>query len=303
MIINRAAKRGLFEFNKDHNVEGLMVYDFKEDKCIRLDRYKDWRINALSSDGQYVAINKISETTKAYKTDFAIVKVDTQEEIFMTNKYCVYDAAFSLESDKVLLVVHNKKPFCLDLKTKEITAEMPKNIRTYQGSFNKITNQFIAPSETLKDTVYLFDFNSGETTKVKFGLKEKIGGMQYLNDQKRLIVITESSIIYCLDENYKVIWKTDFNTLFDYPVRINASRVLQTEDSKYFMVDASSTETNDWGAEYTLEVETGKLINTVESYQYRGRVQDVYFENKVLLYTYSTLDVVTGEVKELNLNL
>jgi len=303
MIFNRTTRRGLFELNKDHNAEGLMVYDFQEDKCIRLDQYKDWRINAISPDGKFVAINKISETTKAYKTDFAIVKVDTQEEIFMTNKYCVYDAAFSLESDKVLLVVHNKKPFCLDLKTKEITAEMPKNIRTYQGSFNKITNQFIAPSETLKDTVYLFDFNSGETTKLKFGLKEKIGGMQYLNDQKHLIVITESSIIYCIDENYKVIWKTDFNTLFDYPVRINASRVLQTEDSKHFMIDASSTEINDWGAEYTLEVETGKLINTVESYQYRGRVQDVFLDNKVLLYTYRTLDMLTGEVKDLSLKL
>lgn len=303
MIFNRATKRGLFEFNKDRNTEGLMVYDFQEDRCIRLDKYKEWRINAISPDGKYVAINKISETTKAYKTDFAIVKIDTQEEIFMTNKYCVYDAEFSLESDKVLLVVHNKKPFCLDLNTKEITAEMPKNIRTYQGSFNESTNQFIAPSETLKDTVYLFDFNTGETTKLKFGLKDKIIGMQYTNDQECLVVITESSVVYCLDQNYKAIWSTDFNTLFDYPVRINASRILFTEDGQHLMVDASSTEINDWGSEFVLETETGKLINTIESYQYRGRVQDAYLDNKVLLYTYATLDAITGEVKELNLNL
>lgn len=301
MIFNRASKRGLFELNKDHNAEGLMVYDFQEERCIRLDRYKEWRINAISLDGQYIAINKVSETTKAYKTDFAIVKIDTQEEIFMTNKYCVYDAEFSLESDKVLLVVHNKKPFILDLSTGEIVAEMPKNIRTYQGSLNKATNQFIAPSETLKDTVYLFDFNTGETAKLKLGLKDKIVGMQYLHDQKHLIVITESSVIYCLDENYKVVWKTDFNTLFNYPVRINASRVLQTEDNRHIMLDTSSTETNDWGAEYVLDVETGRLANTIESYQYRGRVQDVFFDNKVLLYTYRTLDMLTGEVKDLTL--
>lgn len=301
MKINRIAKRGLFEYQKDRNEEGLMLYDFLEERVIRFADYKEWRINAISPDGKYIAINKISETTRAFKTDFAILRVDTQEQVFFTNTYFIYDAEFSLDSDKVLIVAHNKKPFCLDLVTKEIIAEMPKNIRTYQGSFNKEKNQFIAPSETFKNTLYLFDFASGETEKIKTSLKEKIGKVEYTNDSQHLIALTESSIVYCLDLSYKVIWSVDFNTLLESSVRINSSSMLLSEDNQYLMLEASSTETNNWGAEFVLNVKTGVLVNTVEGYQYRGRIQDALFDNEVLLYTYHTLDMLTGEVKELEL--
>ncbi|MGL4585283.1 MAG: hypothetical protein ACRCVU_20190 [Flavobacterium sp.] len=303
MKINRLAKLGLFEYQKDRNEGGLMIYDFSQDKCIRFENYREWRINAISPDGKYIAINKISETTRAFKTDFAIVCVDTQEQVFFTNAYFVYDAEFSATSDKVLLVVHNKKPFCLDIETKEIVAEMPKNIRTYQGDFNSLSNQFIAPSETFKDTVYLFDFKTGDTAKIKLNLKEKIIGMKYTNDQQHLIVLTESSVVYYLDEEYKTIWSIDFKTVFEHPVRINSSTILFSEDGKHLLLETSSTETNNWGAEFAVSIETGELVNTVEGYQFRGRVKDALFDNKVILYTFHTLDMLSGEVKELKLNL
>ena len=44
--------------------------------------------------------------------------------------------------------------------------------------------------------------------------------------------------------------------------------------------------------------ENGELINRIEGYQFRGRFATNYFDNKVLLHTFKTTDLLTGEVSQ-----
>lgn len=75
--------------------------------------------------------------------------------------------------------------------------------------------------------------------------------------------------------------------------------ILITKQKLDFLKKTStSTKTNNWGAEFVINSENGELINQIEGNQFRGRFATNYFDNKVLLHTFKTIDLLTGEVSE-----
>lgn len=298
MIVNKHTKIGLFEKRKPNNPNGLFIFDFTTQKKKYINNYLDWDAKGISTDGKRIALTAISSYKRAYRTDLAIIEHESQKVLLNTNDYYVYDVEFSLKGDKILIVADKKKPFCYDLSLQQITAELPKQIRTYKGDLDVLNDTFIAPCEKSKDTCYLFDFKTGHTETIKLGIKEIICQIKFSVDASFIYLITETNVLYCLDRNYKIKWSKDFNFLGEQGGRINCSSIFQTENGQNLAVYTSSTETNQWGAEYVIDAATGEIIKQIEGYQFRGRFSSNFFENKILLYTYKTIDLITGEVSE-----
>jgi len=293
MILNRQAKIGLFEKNLQ-NEKGLFLFDFKTKEKKYLEEYLDWKPESISPDGRKIAITINSQQTKLEKTDLVVIEHDTNTVLLNNYKYYVYDIAFDITGSKLLVVANNKKPFCLDIIKNEIIAELPKLIRLYKGDLDLQNDTFLAPCEQKKETCYLFNFKTGQTDVQKIGTKEIISRVKYSVDFTSIYVITETNILYCFDRNFKTKWSKDFNSLG----RINSSEIFSTEDGNYVAVYSTSTKTNNWGAEFVINSEDGELINQIEGYQFRGRFATNYFDNKVLLHTFKTTDLLTGEVSE-----
>lgn len=254
----------------------------------------EWEGKSISPNGEIIAITNISASKKPYRTELVIMEYKNQKVLFNTHDYYVYDTTFNSNGDKILVVANKKKPFCYDLKLDKIIAELPKQIRTYKGDLDLEKDIFIAPCEQKKDTCYLFNFKTAETIAQKFGTKEIISRVKYSPDFTSIYLITETNILYCFDRGFNIKWHKDFNNLG----RINSSDIFSTEDGNYLSVYSTSTKTNNWGEEFVINSKNGELINQIQGYQFRGRFATNYFENKVLLNTFKTIDLLTGKVSE-----
>ena len=62
----------------------------------------------------------------------------------------------------------------------------------------------------------------------------------------------------------------------------------------YIAVETHDVKQNDWGTDFVIESNSGEIVNRIEGYQYRGRFATDYFENRVLLHTFKTIDLITG---------
>lgn len=298
MLLNRNSKIGLFGKNNPDKTKELFIYDFNNHNKKALDNYSDWKAKGISRDGKKIAIITISPSTRAYRDHLIIMDHNNENILLDTHDYLIYDIEFNASGNQVLIIADKKKPFCYDLSLNKITAELPKLIRAYKGDLDIENDIFIAPCEKTKDTCYLFNFNNGKTETIKFGTKEIITRVKYSIDYAFLYLITNSNLLYCFDRNYKLKWSKDFNSLGKAGGRINASKIFSTEDGKYLAVEASSTETNQWGAEYVIDSENGEIIKQIEGYQFRGRFSHDFFDNKILLYKYGTIDLLSGEVSK-----
>ena len=296
MIINRHAHVGLFEKKKDINEQGLFIFDFVTSKKTYLNEYADWEPCCVSTDGKRFAIKTTCSNRGAYRTNVTVI--DQNEILYTTKDYYVYDIAFNVTGEKLLMVAEKKKPFCYNLSTQEIIAHLPKQIRLYKGDLDRRRDIFFAPCEKTKDTCYLFSFETGMTETIKMGTQALISRVKIDNDLEKIYLITETNILYCLDRTYKVIWKKDFNYLGLAGGRIHPSDIFISEDGKLLCVYSSASETNKWGTDYVVDSLSGEIINQIENYQFRGRLMDNYFGNKVLTYKLTTLDMLTGEISD-----
>ncbi|CAM3593983.1 hypothetical protein ELOC111193_12610 [Elizabethkingia occulta] len=294
MILNRNAGIGLFEKN-NHNEEGLFLFDFNTHERIYLKTYPEWKPESISPDGSKIAITNYPSTKTRYsKTDLIVMDRNSQNVLLDTHKYFVLDTAFDMAGSKLLVTAHKMKTFCLDLLKNEIIAELPKELRLYNGDLDLEHNSFIMPCEKAKDTCYTFDFATGKTGIQKLGIKEKICRIRYSIDFSNIYVISEANILYCFDRNYKIKWSKDFSDIG----RIDSSDIFITDDNNYIAVEAVDVKTNDWGSDFVIECNNGEIVNRIEGYQYRGRFATDYFENRVLLHTFKTVDLITGHISE-----
>lgn len=294
MILNRNAKIGLFEKNIG-NEEGLFLLDFNTQEKIYLKTYLEWKPESISPDGNKIAITNYPSTkTKYSKTDLIIMDRNSQNILFDTHKYFVLDTTFDAVGNKLLITAHNMKTFCLDIFKNEIIAELPKAFRLYKGDLNLENNSFIMPCEKTKDTCYLFDFTTGKIEVQKFGISDKICRVKYSLDLSHGYIISENNILYCFDNDYKIKWRKSFNNVG----RINFSDIYRTDNNNYIAIEAEDIKTNNWGTDFVIKCDNGEIVNQIEGYQYRGGFATDYFENKVLLHTFKTLDLITGHVSE-----
>ncbi len=299
MIINTHARIGLFDRKLPFSKKGLFLYDFTARQETLLPLYAEWEAKDMSHDGRTVAITRMSDFKKAERTDLVVFKPGTGDVMLETHDYYIYDAAFNAAGDKILIYAHNKKPFCYDITSKTIIAELPKTVRTYKGDLDVANDQFVVPCDTLKDTCYRLDFKTGQVETIKLGLKDGIARLAFSIAADRLYVITETNILCCFDRNFKLLWRNDFNTLGKEAGRISPSRIFSSEDGQYLCVVGSTMETKPWGAEYVLDHTDGTVVRQIEGYQHRGRLAANFFGNDVLLYTLKTLDLTTGQVSEM----
>ncbi|PUB34716.1 hypothetical protein C8J95_102384 [Elizabethkingia sp. YR214] len=294
MILNRNAGIGLFEKN-NHNEEGLFLFDFNTQERKYLKAYAEWKPESISPDGNKIVITNYPSTkTKYSKTDLIVMDCSSQNVLFDTHKYFVLDTAFDATGSKLLVTAHKIKTFCLDILKNEIIAELPKELRLYNGDLDLEHNSFIMPYEKAKDTCHTFDFTTNEIGIQRFGIREKIRRIKYSIDSSQIYAISEANILYCFDEYYKIKWSKDFNDIG----RIDSSDIFITDDNNYIAVEAADVKTNDWGTDFVIECNSGEIVNQIEGYQYRGRFATDYFENKVLLHTFKTIDLITGHISE-----
>jgi WD40 repeat protein len=296
-IVNRQAKIGLFETKSPNDKKELLVFDFQNQKKNYLENYLEWDAKCISPNGERIIISTFSSYKRAERTDLVVMEHKNQNVLLNTHDYYVYDTEFNSNGNKILIVANAKKPFCYDLEKTKITAELPKQVRTYKGDLDLEKDVFVVPCEKMKDTCCLFDFNTGKTEIIKLGVKAVINHIKFSVDFSYVYAITEDNILYCFDRKFNIKWSKDFNYLGKKGGRIT-SDIYRTENGKYLAVYAPSTETNRWGAEYVIDCKNGEIVNQIEAFQFRGRFAAEFFDNKVLLYTFKTIDLTTGEICE-----
>lgn len=296
MIINRQARIGLFEKGKGSNDQGLFVFDFATSARMYLDAYAEFEPCSIAPDGKRFAVKTPCSHRGAYRTHVVVMAGD--EVLYTTKDYYVYDIAFNATGEQVLMVAEKKKPFCYNLLTQSITAELPKSVRLYKGDLDHRQDVFLVPCDKTKDTCYAYSFVTGTTEKIKMGTQALIARLRFSVDQERIYLITETNVLYCLDRTYQLIWQKDFNYLGQAGGRISASDIFMSEDGKLLCVNTSASETNKWGTEYVVDSLNGEIVHQIENYQFRGRVGEHFFGNKVLTHKLTTLDMLTGEIGE-----
>ena len=297
MIVNLPSKIGVCQ-KSISNEQGLTILDFNTLQRTQLEDYIDWGVSNISPNGERIAITTISSNTRGFRTDLVVLEHKRQNVLLKTHDYFVYDTAFNTTGEKILVVAEKKKPFCFDLTLNQITAELPKQIRAYKGDIDMVNDTFIAPCERSKDTFYSFDFKTGTTHSGKLGTKAKISRIKFSVDASYMYVITESNVLYCFDRSLKKVWSTDFNVFGRDGGRINPSEIFSSEDGKYLGLHVASFETSNWGGEHVVDSSDGKVLRQIEGFQFRGRPACNFFDNRILLHTFQTINLATGEFSD-----
>ncbi|MDJ1484256.1 hypothetical protein QNI16_27410 [Cytophagaceae bacterium YF14B1] len=296
-IVNRKAKIGLFGKSKPVQSKELLIVDFSTNQQEPLIEYNDWEASSLSPDGKRIIIERPTIYKGASKKEISVIDYQANQVVYNTSSYYVFDTAFNASGDKLLIVANKKKPFCYDLTSQQIVAELPHQIRLYEGDLDIHTDIFIAPVERLKGTCCVFDFKTGQTDSITVDTKARISNVKFSPDLSCIYAIANNSL-YSLDRDYQIIWKKDFTYLGKKGGEINASDIFSSEDEKLLCLSASATETNQWGADYVVDSSSGEIIRQIEGYHLRGRIKSNYFGNQVLLATLTTLDLSTGLVSD-----
>lgn len=299
MIVNRTNKTALIEKDKSFNGKGLIFLNFENNTSRFFKEYENWEPITISNNSELLILKSQWISHRGTnKTELIILNIKTEEIIFSTKDFLVYDSIFDKENDRVLLDVHNKKLFSLDLKTLEKTELPKKELRIYKGTFNSFENKFYVPSETKKKCVFCFSFETGETDEILIAVIGKIDKIKFFSKKRTFVVLTSENILYSFSENFKIKnWQLDFKELGDKPSNIS-QKIFSSESQDFIFLSASSTIKNNWGVNYCVDFKTGNILNYINNMQGRGRIAEQFFGNEVLLHSGKTTDMISGKIRE-----
>ncbi len=298
MIVNRTNKTALIEKDKSFNGKGLMFLNFDNNTSRLLKDYEDWEPITISENSELIILKSQWISYKGTnKTELIVLNIKTEEVIFSTKDFLVYDAIFNRENDSILLDAYNKKLFSIDLRTLDKIELPKKKLRIYKGAFNRFENKFYVPSETKKKCVFCFSFESGKTDEILVDVIAKIDSIKFFDKEKTFILLS-SNILYSFSENFKIQnWQLDFNRLEDKPSNISP-KIFSSESQDLIFLSASSTIKNNWGVDYCVDLKKGIIVNFINNVQGRGRIAEHFFENEVLLHSGKTMNMVSGKIRQ-----
>ncbi|WP_298504622.1 hypothetical protein [uncultured Maribacter sp.] len=299
MIVNRTNKTALIEKGKSFNGKGLFFLNFDNKTSRLLQEYEDWEPITISDNSELLILKSQWISHRGTnKTELIILNIKTEEIIFSTKDYLVYDSIFDKRNNRILLDVYNKKLFSLDLRNFEKTELPKKELRICKGTFIRFKNEFYVPSETKKKCIFCFSFETGETDEILIDVIGKIEKIKFLSREKTFVLLSSENILYSFSNNFNTKnWQIDFKQLEDKPNNISR-KIFSSESQDLIFLSASSTIKNNWGVDYCIDLKNGNILSYINNVKGRGRIAEHFFENQVLLHSGKTMDMISGKIGE-----
>ena len=299
MIIDARNKIGYFDKEDKFNNFGLIEYNFKLNQRKDFLHFKDYKFLDISLDKKYFAlVSDWFPKNGTNKTELIIFNTQTEQIEYSTKNYLVYLVKFNKDSTKLLFDIYGKKLFCLDLVGKNVFSQLTKSIRIHTGDFDIATDTFYSPLETRNGVFYIFDFNNGNFIEQNLKISQSIEKIKFSFDFKKIYFTTKDDCLYCMDREFKIMWKTDFLNIGMGIKQISTTNIFSSEDGNKLCISTPSTEKNRWGSEIIIDSTNGNIIKEIDNYQGRGIISSDFFENKLLTYKGTTLDIETNNVSE-----
>ncbi|SEW51896.1 hypothetical protein [Chitinophaga arvensicola] len=295
-VITDFESRQLFLSRSGEKTAAPLLYNSKDEQVQQWPQYPGYSVIAWHPATRRLVLNsQWIKGSRKLVTRLVVMNIDTQEEVYSTERHMYYNALFNGAGTHLLLEAYNQKPLWVDLLTGDAIAVLPSEIRLANGTYNPEQDVFYFPLE--KKKAYLrvdgADFSS---SLVKTPYSDKVDQLVFTNGQ--YLVLTEGNLLFCCDQQFRPIWQRNFSDMGGDSGRVTGTGLVVTEDDQLLCISASSTESNRWGVEYILYKQTGEVRNTLPGEQGRGRVAGGYFDHQVLLFTMKLLDLQTGAVAD-----
>jgi hypothetical protein len=300
-VITDYIGRQLFLSRDEDKATPPLVYHIDDNSVQVWSQYPGYQVVAWHAGAGLLVLNSQWITGgRKLVTRLVVMRPNTQEEVYSTNRHMYYHAVFNSSGSHLLLEAYGQKPAWVDISTGEIVAELKPELRLVNGTFNHHKNIFYFPPE--KKKVWLeVDGATFTGTMVKSPFADKVYNMHYIAPLQQFLLLTEGNVLIFCDDQFNPLWERNFKAMGDNSGHIIGSDLLVTEDEQLVCISASSTQGNSWGADFVLDLKTGEPVNIIQGVQYRGRITGGYFNRQVLLYTMQLMHLETGVVEPFTL--
>lgn len=295
-IITDYKNRQLFLSRDEEKTVAPLVYNIDTQRMQAWEQYPGYSVVAWHADSGLLVLNSPwIHGSRKLVTNLVVMRPETQEIVYSTNRHMYYNAVFDGTANHLLLEAYNQKPAWIALPTGNIVAELKPELRLDNGTFNPHKNLFYFPPE--KKKVWLeVDGSSFAGTLVKTPYPDRVHKLRYVAALRQFLLLTEGSVLICCDDQFNTIWQRNFSQMGNDSGHVYGSDLLVTEDHELVCISASSTEGNRWGADYVLDMKTGEPRHIIQGAHLRGRITGGYFQRQVFLYPMKLLDLDTGMV-------
>ncbi|HEY9260942.1 hypothetical protein [Chitinophaga sp.] len=296
-VITDNKGRQLFLSRDDEENVAPLVYHIDEKRLQAWQQYPGYQVIAWHAGTGLLVLNSAwIQGGRKLVTNLIVMRVATQEVVYSTNRHMYYNAVFNAGGSHLLLEAYNQKLAWVDLSTGEIVAELKPEVRLYNGTFNPHQNLFYFPLENKKSWLQV-DGATFAGTLIKTPYPHRAHKVTYVEALQRYLLLTEGNILICCDGELKILWQRNFSEMGDDTGVVFGSDILVTEDQERICISASATESNRWGADFVLDMNTGEPRHIIQGYHMRGRIAGSYFGRQVLLHPMKLMDLDTGEVE------
>ena len=167
---------------------------------------KEYYISDMSPDGEFVAT--IQNTYEHKDRKLKIIRIKTQEIVFETNSFFIYEILFTPVPNLIICradVKGRTKVFVFNFNTNEIIYKFPRQHPLEYGEVNFENNTFILPA-IKRGQVVLFNFNTLEAMPLKIPTANIIQRVKQINSDHLFVI---DSDFFAIKANFKnVLWKT-----------------------------------------------------------------------------------------------
>lgn len=263
-------------------------------------KLKEYGLLDFSIDGNILLLNSREWLIRrnANKTWVTAIDLNSNENLFKTDKFLAYRSIIDSTSTKCLLEFYNG--LCtLDLKNGETIFRKDKIDKSlYNSDIHYSSNKVFIPTE--RKSLLSFDFNTNKLEEIKLDKTSGTSWLKFNNEQTDLYISDKKNSLYCfeIDSLQNPVWTIDFSK-FKTDTRIWPSPILTT-DSNIGCIHATRPCPDQVGycsgSLYILDMKHGKVLDNLE---YAGiNLKQICDTNsdEILLDDFTKLSLTTKEI-------
>jgi hypothetical protein len=306
MLVDHARKRVWLDARDHGDPPGLAVFDIDTGETTQLPEFPDHHAVGLSPDGALLAITRGVEAYGTNKSDLVVLHVPSGEVRLRTRRRLVYDVAFAPDGEHALVDAYNSRPrrYRLGAGLKDRDQDLGPigvDFRQYPGDQDPLSGRFLAPSANTPGRMLDTDIGTGDTADIRLPVATLVGAVRFSADGRHVFAVTRDDVVTCFARDWSPVWRADLAALPDGPSRLWAGGLFVPPGGSLLAVSAGSTAANNWGTDYVLSADDGRLLRRIEGYQGRGRIKSPYLKSSVLAYGGFELDLADGTIADRSL--
>ncbi|MBP1993720.1 hypothetical protein [Paenibacillus eucommiae] len=270
-------------------IHNSFLFNFKEKTKNDDIANNDYTILDVSNSGKLVALASKKWDNKNHNT-FIVKNVTTDETIFLTNKYLVYQAYFSPNEDYLITSTYKNNGFCLKIGGDLELNKLPFSV----GGGILYQNKYVTVNERKKSSLTVFDFK--HLSFSEFIMNETKVTLQQVNTDtsNHLYTIDKNFVVRKHNSSMECVWETKFKK-DDYNFCNCAPKFFIKESLDLLVFYAPNQKSDIKPRTYIgLRLSTGEKIEIENKGEDTGFIESIFFEGKVIDSFGTTLDLETG---------